>query len=95
VVLNVQPDHLGQRGIDAHEQLADVKAVIVEAVPRDGFAVLNADEELVRAMRLRCAGRIVWFTMAEPGSEIRDSVDDHLSSRVAEWWRWSTAILAT
>jgi cyanophycin synthetase len=67
----------------------------VEAVPRDGFAVLNADEELVRAMRLRCAGRIVWFTMAEPGSEIRDSVDDHLSSRVAEWWRWSTAILAT
>ena len=36
VVLNVQPDHLGLRGIDTVEQLADVKAVIVEAVPRDG-----------------------------------------------------------
>ena len=27
VVLNVQPDHLGLRGIDTVEQLADVKAV--------------------------------------------------------------------
>src|SRR4030095_3951179 len=77
VVLNVQPDHLGLRAVDTLEQLADVKAVIVEAVPRNGFAVLNADDPLVRAMRRRCAGRIVWFTMAEPGSEIRDSVDDH------------------
>jgi cyanophycin synthetase len=77
VVLNVQPDHLGLRGVDTLEQLADVKAVIVEAVPRNGFAVLNADDPLVRAMRRRCAGRIVWFTMAEPSSEIRDAVDDH------------------
>jgi cyanophycin synthetase len=77
VVLNVQADHLGLRGVDTLEQLADVKAVIVEAVPRNGFAVLNADDPLVRAMRRRCSGRIVWFSMAEPGSEVRDSVDDH------------------
>ena len=77
VVLNVQADHLGLRGIDTLDQLADVKAVIVEAVPRNGFAVFNADDPLVSAMRRRCSGRIVWFTMAEPGSEIRDSVDDH------------------
>ena len=51
VVLNVQPDHLGLRGIDTVEQLADVKAVVVEAVPRDGHAVLNADDPLVREMR--------------------------------------------
>ena len=49
VVTNVAPDHLGMRGIDTLEQLADVKAVVVEAVPRDGFAVLNADDALVRA----------------------------------------------
>jgi UDP-N-acetylmuramyl tripeptide synthase len=34
VVLNVQPDHLGLRGVDTLEQLADVKAVIVEAVAK-------------------------------------------------------------
>ena len=61
VVLNVQPDHLGLRGIDTVEQLADVKAVIVEAVPRDGHAVLNADDPLVREMRrtLLGPGRLV------------------------------------
>ena len=77
VVLNVQPDHLGLRGIDTLEQLADVKAVIVEAVPRNGYAVLNADDPLVRGMRSRCSGRISWFSMAEPGSENRDMIDDH------------------
>ena len=77
VVLNVQPDHLGLRGIDTVEQLADVKAVLVEAVPRDGHAVLNADDPLVRDMRRRCSGQVVWFSMAEPGSEVRDMIDQH------------------
>src|SRR4051794_13322676 len=77
VVLNVQPDHLGLRGIDTVEQLADVKAVLVEAVPRDGHAVLNADDPLVRDMRRRCSGEVVWFSMAEPGSEVRDMIDAH------------------
>ena len=77
VVLNVQPDHLGLRGIDTVEQLADVKAVLVEAVPRDGHAVLNADDPLVREMRRKCSGQVVWFSMAEPGSEERDMIDAH------------------
>ena len=77
VVTNVAPDHLGMRGIDTLEQLADVKAVVVEAVPRDGFAVLNADDPLVRRMRRRCSGSVVWFSLAEPGSNVRDLIDDH------------------
>jgi cyanophycin synthetase len=81
VVLNVQPDHLGLRGIDTVEQLADVKAVLVEAVPRTGHAVLNADDALVREMRRRCSGQVVWFSMAQrdsgPGSEVRDMIDAH------------------
>jgi cyanophycin synthetase len=77
VVLNIAPDHLGTRGIDTLEQLAEVKQVVVEAVPRDGFAVLNADDDLIRPMRRRCSGEVVWFTMAEAGTEVRDMVDDH------------------
>jgi len=81
VVLNVQPDHLGLRGIDTVEQLADVKAVLVEAVPRDGHAVLNADDPLVREMRRKCSGQVVWFSMAQrdtpEGSEVRDLIDAH------------------
>ena len=66
VVTNIAPDHLGMRGIDTLEQLADVKAVVVEAVPRDGFAVLNADDDHVRRMRRRCSGGIVWFCCSRP-----------------------------
>ena len=77
VVTNVAPDHLGMRGIDTVEQLADVKAVVVEAVPRDGFAVLNADDPLVRGMRRRCSGSIVWFSLEAPGGEVREMIDDH------------------
>lgn len=77
VVLNVQPDHLGLRGIDTVEQLADVKAVLVEAVPRDGHAVLNADDPLVREMRRKCSGQVIWFSMEEPGSDAREMIDAH------------------
>ena len=76
VVTNVAPDHLGMRGINTLKQLADVKAVVVEAVPRDGFAVLNADDELVRAMRRRCSGDIVWFSLQPPGTKVRDFIDE-------------------
>ena len=44
VVTNVTGDHLGLGGIDSIGQLANVKGVLVEAVPRSGTAVLNADD---------------------------------------------------
>lgn len=76
VVTNIQADHLGLRGVDSLEDLAAVKSVVVEAVPRDGYAVLNADDPLVRKMRRRCSGTIVWFSMEPPGSEVRDFIDE-------------------
>ncbi|WP_270889369.1 cyanophycin synthetase [Pedococcus sp. 5OH_020] len=76
VVTNVAPDHLGMKGIDTLEQLADVKAVVVEAVPRSGFAVLNADDALVRRMRRRCSGGIVWFSLQPPGTPVREFIEE-------------------
>ena len=72
VVLNVAPDHLGLRGIDTVEQLARVKQVIVEAVPKNGAAVLNADDDLVAAMRRACSGEIVWFSIRPNNRMISD-----------------------
>jgi cyanophycin synthetase len=65
VVLNVTGDHLGLKEIDSLEQLADVKRVVVEAVPRTGAAVLNADDPLVAEMRKHCSGSVILFTMQE------------------------------
>ncbi len=72
VVLNVAPDHLGLRGINSVEQLAKVKQVIVEAVPKNGAAVLNADDELVADMRRACSGEIVWFSIKPNNRMIAD-----------------------
>jgi cyanophycin synthetase len=47
-VLNVKSDHLGQRGVETLEQLAEVKRIVVE-VARD-TAVLNADDPHVLRM---------------------------------------------
>lgn len=65
VVLNVAADHLGLREIHTLDQLAAVKRVPVEAVPRAGTAVLNADEPLVAEMRRHCAGNVILFSMQE------------------------------
>jgi cyanophycin synthetase len=65
VVLNVTGDHLGLRGIDTLEQLAAVKQVVVEAVPKTGWAVLNADDPLVLEMRKACSGSVILFSMKE------------------------------
>ena len=58
VVTNVTGDHLGLGGIDTLGQLANVKGVLVEAVPRSGTAVLNADDPLVARMARRCDGKV-------------------------------------
>jgi cyanophycin synthetase len=65
VVLNVTGDHLGLREIDTMEQLAAVKRVVVEAVPRNGWTVLNADDPLVLEMRAHSSGSVILFTMQE------------------------------
>jgi cyanophycin synthetase len=78
VVTNVTADHLGLGGIDTLRQLSDVKGVLVEAVPRSGFAVLNADDPYVARMASESRGGIVYFSMAtEKGSQGFDRVDGH------------------
>jgi cyanophycin synthetase len=72
VVLNIGADHLGLRGIDTLKQLAAVKQVVIEAVPRDGHGVLNADDPLVAAMRRHCSGELVYFSMRD-GNELVDA----------------------
>ncbi|MBI3746606.1 MAG: cyanophycin synthetase [Chloroflexi bacterium] len=78
VVTNVTGDHLGLGGIDTVRQLADVKGVLVEAVPRTGTAVLNADDHNVARMSQHCDGAVIYFSMqTEKGEPGFDRVDGH------------------
>jgi UDP-N-acetylmuramoyl-tripeptide--D-alanyl-D-alanine ligase len=59
VVLNVGTAHLGEFG--SREAIAAAKGELVEALPATGVAVLNADDQLVRAMASRTSARVVLF----------------------------------
>ena len=58
-VLNVGTAHIGEFG--SREAIAQAKGEIVEALPADGTAVLNADDDLVAAMAGRTAAQVVTF----------------------------------
>jgi cyanophycin synthetase len=77
VALNVTPDHLGLKGIETVEDLADVKQVVVEAVRRGGHTILNADDPLTVKMARRAGGRIIWFTLCG-GAEMSPMVREHI-----------------
>jgi len=68
VVLNVGSAHLGEFGSPA--ATAAAKGELVEALPADGLAVLNADDPAVAAMAGRTAARIV-TTGCAPTAEVR------------------------
>ncbi len=57
VVLNVGLAHVGEFG--SREAIATAKAELVQALPDDGVAVLNADDQAVRAMAGRTAATVV------------------------------------
>jgi cyanophycin synthetase len=61
VVTNISADHLGLGGITTLEELARVKQVVVEAVRKDGAAVLNADDPLVAEMAAATDSDVVYF----------------------------------
>ena len=78
VVLNVQPDHLGLKGIHTIEDLAKVKAVVAEMVREGGVTVLNADDEQCVDMAQYCREKIVYFSLRPSNPMIQAHIDnDH------------------
>jgi cyanophycin synthetase len=63
VVTNVSADHLGLQGIDTLDELAEVKGAVVRITRRGGWAVLNAEDPRVWAMRLRTHARPYAFSL--------------------------------
>lgn len=71
VVLNVAADHLGLKDVNTLEDLARVKSVVPRAVGKRGYAVLNAEDELVYKMKELVDGKVVCFSMDENNPNIR------------------------
>ncbi|MCG6118828.1 MAG: cyanophycin synthetase [Aquimonas sp.] len=63
-VLNVQSDHLGMKGIDTLEQLAEVKRIVVEVAT--DCAVLNADDPNVLRMSGYTDAKVICYVTLNP-----------------------------
>jgi UDP-N-acetylmuramoyl-tripeptide--D-alanyl-D-alanine ligase len=63
LVLNVGTAHIGEFG--GREQIAQAKGELVESLPEDGAAILNADDPLVRAMASRTKAKVILFGEAD------------------------------
>lgn len=71
IVTNISADHIGLGGIDTVEQMAKVKAVLPETVTRSGYSILNADDDLVYAMRKNLDCKVALFSMDENNKRIK------------------------
>jgi cyanophycin synthetase len=71
IVTNISADHLGLKGIHTIEQLARVKSVVPETVLPDGYAILNADDDLVYEMRKSVNCNVALFSMDEENPRIK------------------------
>jgi cyanophycin synthetase len=70
IVTNIAADHLGLKDIHTLEDLAKVKSVLPESVKPEGYAILNADDDLVYAMRENLECNVALFSMDENNPRI-------------------------
>ncbi len=70
VVTNISADHIGLGGIDSMEQMAKVKQVVPETVFPHGYAILNADDDLVYGMKDSLKCNVAFFSMDENNPRI-------------------------
>jgi cyanophycin synthetase len=70
IVTNVAEDHLGLGGIDTLEKLAKVKAVVPETVMPTGYAILNADDDLVYKMKENVRSKVALFSLFSDNARI-------------------------
>ncbi len=75
IVTNLAADHLGLKDINTLEDMAKVKAVVPESVRPDGYAILNADDDLVYNMRNSLKCNIALFSMDENNPRIKKHCD--------------------
>ena len=71
IITNITEDHLGLNGINTIEELAKVKSVVARSTFKDGFAILNADDDIVYAIKDELDCNIALFSIDENNERIK------------------------
>ncbi len=84
IVTNVAADHLGLKGINTLDEMARVKAVVPESVHPDGYAILNADDDLVVNMKKSLRSHLAYFSMDENNPIVKEHCEKGGLAAIAE-----------
>ncbi|MFM9106237.1 MAG: glutamate ligase domain-containing protein, partial [Chloroflexota bacterium] len=76
VLTNVTADHLGLHGIHTVEGLAKVKSVVIRVTRPGGWAVLNADDPLVRGAAAATHASRFWFSRDPANPHVLADLND-------------------
>jgi cyanophycin synthetase len=71
IITNIQEDHLGLSDIHTLEDLARVKATVVRSVKKDGWAILNAEDERCLKIANELSCNIAYFAMDENNPTVK------------------------
>jgi len=75
IVTNIAEDHLGLKDIYTLEDLAAVKVVVPLSVKPDGYAILNASDDLVYQMKDKLSCNIGLFSTDPKNPRIKEHCD--------------------
>ena len=72
VVTNIQEDHMGLSDINTLKDMANVKGVVAKSVKRDGYVVLNADNQYCVGISKMVDCHVAYFSLDENNKVIRE-----------------------
>lgn len=65
ILTNISNDHLGINDIDSLEKMAKLKSVVLETTHANGFAILNADDDIVYQLKDNLKSQVALFAVKE------------------------------
>lgn len=71
IITNIREDHLGLNDIDTLDDLARVKSVVVRSVRKEGWAILNAEDEQCLKIANDLGCQVAYFAMDEENPVVK------------------------
>ena len=71
IVTNIKEDHLGLNDIDTLDDLTRVKGVVAKSVKKEGWAILNAEDEYCKKLAKELTCNIAYFSMNEDDAFVK------------------------
>ncbi|MGV3696407.1 cyanophycin synthetase [Flavobacterium sp.] len=84
IITNIAEDHLGLNDIHTLEDLTNVKAVVARSVKKNGWAILNAEDDNCVAIAKELDCNIAYFALDADNDTIRKCINQDAPAAVLE-----------